>query len=63
MVRMTLEGTSLRSELTKAFALVLLASSLDTIFSGNNGRSIDRRPSMDSFLKVVSGNITFNHLR
>ena len=26
MVRMTLEGTSLRSELTKEFALVLLAS-------------------------------------
>ena len=28
VVRMTLEGTSLRSELTKEFALVLLASSL-----------------------------------
>ena len=30
VVRMTLEGTSLRSELTKEFALVLLASSLWT---------------------------------
>ena len=28
VVRMTLEGTSLRSELTKEFSLVLLASSL-----------------------------------
>ena len=34
----------------------------NTIFSGNNGRSIDRRPAMDSSSKVVQGYLTFKHL-
>ena len=42
--------------------VLLVASLLDTIFSGKNGRSIKRCAFMDSSLNVASGNLTFNQL-
>ena len=33
---------------------------LDTIFSGSNGRSIDRSTAMDLSFKVFLGNLTFD---